>query len=78
MGAGLSGPGLYYCPWTRCFVYHTIAFGAACTLPCCGLRGISGGATMTIEALVGFGSPILPDQGPSYVRYWACVERRRT
>ena len=63
-----------YCPWPRCFVYHTIAFGAAFALPCCALRGTSGGATMTIEALVGFGSsPSSPGQGSSYVRTWACV-----
>src|SRR5215203_3284211 len=37
------------------------------TLACCALRGISGGATMAIEALVGSGSPILPGQGSSYV-----------
>src|SRR5215207_10793863 len=40
---------------------------AAFALPCCALRGISGGATMTIEALVGFGFPILPGQGSSHV-----------
>jgi hypothetical protein len=34
-------------------------FGAASALPCCALRGISGGATMAIEALVGFGSPLV-------------------
>src|SRR5687767_8272563 len=51
------------CSWPRCFVYHTIAFGAAFTLPCCALRGTSGGATKTIEALVDFGSPILPRPG---------------
>jgi len=22
-----------YCPWPRCFAYHTIVFGAAFTLP---------------------------------------------
>src|SRR5215212_3377763 len=46
--AGLAGAPALYCPWPRCFVYHTIAFGAAFTLHCCALRGISGGATMTI------------------------------
>ena len=52
-----------YCSWPRCFVFLPIAFGAAFTLPCCALRGISGGATKTIEALVDFGSPILPRPG---------------
>ena len=90
MGAGLSGPGLYYCPWPRCFVYHTIAFGAAFTLPCCALRGISCGATMTIEALVGFGFPILPRPGSflctllgvrseaAYIRKIECDHTRRS
>jgi hypothetical protein len=44
-----------YCPWPRCFVYHTIAFGAAFTLPCCVLRGTWGDATMTVPG--GAGTP---------------------
>jgi hypothetical protein len=63
-----------YCPWPRCFrCIRFLAFGAAFTLPCCALRRISGGATMAIEALVGFGSSTFSTgQGSSYVRYWVC------
>ena len=39
-----------YCPWPRCFLYHTIPFGAALALHCCALRGTSGGATMTYRS----------------------------
>src|SRR5215217_2663249 len=53
-----------YCPWPRCFVYHTIPFGAALALPCCALRGISGGATMTYRSPGRFlVSPSSPGQG---------------
>ena len=45
-----------YWPWPR----STEPLGARpLALPASTLRGISGAATMTIEALVGFGSPIL-------------------
>ena len=47
-------------------------------LHCCALRGISGGATMTIEALAGLVPPSSLEQGPSYVRYWMCVGGHRT
>jgi hypothetical protein len=65
-GRGPTGLRPLYCPWPRCFVYLPIAFGAAFTLRCCALRGASGGATMTIEALVGFGFPVLPRPGFFY------------
>jgi hypothetical protein len=35
-----------YCPWPRFFARFPGEFSAACTSPCCALRGISGGATM--------------------------------
>src|SRR5215217_645182 len=57
-----------YCPWPRCFVYHTIPFGAALALPCCALRGISGGATMTYRSPGRFlVSPSSPARVHSYV-----------
>ena len=35
-----------YCPWPRFFARFPGEFSAACTSPCCALRGISGGATV--------------------------------
>jgi hypothetical protein len=35
-----------YCPWPSFFARFPGEFSAACTSPCCALRGISGGATM--------------------------------
>ena len=59
-----------YCPWPRSFVYHTIAFGAAFTLHCCALRGIWGGATMTIPG----GTGTTPRNGTC--NYSACSAHR--
>src|SRR5215218_10317951 len=51
----LSSSGPSSCPIHRsAWNKNSRKFNVA--LACCALRGISGGATMTIEALVGFGS----------------------
>jgi hypothetical protein len=66
-----------YCPWPRCFVYHTIPFGAACTLPDCALRGTSGGATMTYRSPGRFYVVLsYSGQGSSYVHWTRACQAR--
>src|SRR5215204_6443210 len=48
-----------YCPWPRCFVYHTIAWRGLHFALLCVARDLGWCDHEIIEALVGFCSPIL-------------------
>jgi hypothetical protein len=64
IGTGLSGSGLYTAPWPRCFAFLPIAFGAAFTLPCCALRWVVGGATMSTPGGAGTSCQSVPATPP--------------
>ena len=58
-----------YCPWSRCFVYHTIAWRGLHFALLCVARDLGWCDHEIIEALVGFCSPSYSGQGSSYVHW---------